>query len=632
MQRHLLPFPSTLTSTLATALVAALALVACGSDGDPSTGPTSPVSKDEVADLGAADDGVDYCARYGWYDDSVCDTFCPLPDPDCGDDEAARCLALDASSPAPDREACCTSASYPYCAAASPLVSQDGEGPTLCVGIRGNGPRITSHFGGLARLYEHYGLFDGAAGGSSGSISTFLVESVQMNPAVRCAGCSPWEQGARAALLLKSLRGYFGVLAGSDEGNAIQTLLALKAEADERDLQGLLERDPTAGVAAVRDLLGSPDLQALVNPELLALLAESPDPAFHAQDVLDSLANAASFTADDATIFVRPGVIDFAAFARRLARVGSFYAGYAPADPARMARFLDQCGYESRGMTWSEIVALPTAEGETCGALFEGMASDFREALLADEGAYPSRADDRIGAHLPTLVTTGVIEGAAVDTWEAARADYLAAEADFTWDVDFDDVRVGWFGAEDDLARVASNPRGYEDLKTAKHRSLGALTWGEVLSYSPAEPGLARALELPGDAEHGAQVSVGGWSDLQPVLVLRNLGCEKVVYLTRRGGSAGFASDVATLLGMDAEESAALLDLGGESAYTASLEEAAGVWCTDWDAPPVQDLEAMFADGYGAPFETGDPWLQSYDGYPGIVGSTGLPGCTPRVE
>jgi len=77
----------------------------------------------------------------------------------------------------------------------------------LCVGVRGNGPRITSHFAAMARIIEHYGLVDAVAGGSSGSITSFLLESVQANPAIYdCDGtrCDEHETVARAALLCKT--------------------------------------------------------------------------------------------------------------------------------------------------------------------------------------------------------------------------------------------------------------------------------------------------------------------------------------------------------------------------------------------------------------------------------------------
>ena len=69
------------TFSLLRATGAALLLTACaGVDGAPT--------KDEVAERYADGkaDGVDFCELYGWYGDAICDSFCPLPDPDCEED------------------------------------------------------------------------------------------------------------------------------------------------------------------------------------------------------------------------------------------------------------------------------------------------------------------------------------------------------------------------------------------------------------------------------------------------------------------------------------------------------------------------------------------------------------------
>ncbi|MEM9863043.1 MAG: hypothetical protein AAF938_15720 [Myxococcota bacterium] len=602
-------------------------LLACSSGGSSTEPPTTLLSKDEVANSGAADDGIDYCARFGWYSDDICDTFCLLPDPDCGGD-AAGCFDLDPSANAAETAACCAIADFDYCGE-SALVSQDGEGPSLCVGIRGNGPRITAHFGALARMYEHYGLFDGVGGGSSGSISTFLVESVQMNPAVACEGCTPFERGARAALLFKSIEGYAGALSSSDEGLAIQSLTRFNQLAQERNLEALLAEDPAAAVQALEDLLSSPDLAGLINRELLQLLQTSPDPVFHAQDILSVAQNAAAFELPDFRVFLRPGIPDFPNFARGLGRIGSFYAGYAPVDTDAFDFFLAECAPQSRGMSWQEIIGLPTRDGGTCGEVFNELVVGFRTRLLADEASFASRADDPIGAHLPAFVSTGVLTGDAVDVFNAGRAAYNDAEMSIAWNVDYDDVRLGYFGQADDLARMASNPGGFEDLKTEKFISLGTLTWAEVLTYSPAEPGLARGLELPGNDI----VSVGGWSDLHPTLALRNLGCEKVIYLTRSASSeGGFDTSVSNLLNMGESDRVRLFSLEPNSAFTRSLEEADGVWCTDWDAPEVSNIPAMIASGYDAPFQTQDPVFDGPDGYDNTSPDVNTVGCTPGVR
>ncbi len=48
----------------------------------------SRLTKGEAAKMAKADSGVDYCEKYGWYKDDVCDDFCLKPDPDCCDADA----------------------------------------------------------------------------------------------------------------------------------------------------------------------------------------------------------------------------------------------------------------------------------------------------------------------------------------------------------------------------------------------------------------------------------------------------------------------------------------------------------------------------------------------------------------
>ena len=258
---------------------------------------------------------------------------------------------------------------------------------------------------------------------------------------------------------------------------------------------------------------------------------------------------------------------------------------------------------------------------------FAAMLGEYRTAQ-ASQGARPARLDHSIGAVSPgsisALVSTSVLTGAAVDTFARARADYSAG-AEYTLDVEFDDVQFGYWGATADLAKVESNVLGFDDAKTAKFLSLGTATWGEALSFSPAEPGLARALEID-----GTHVSAGGWSDLHPTLVLANLGCEETVYVTRRGDESGFATGVAMQLGMDAAGGTALYDLDADSSFTASIAEADAVWCTDWNAQSPTDLAGVFSDGYGAPMESSSPFFtQAPDPYAQIRDDLALRGCSP---
>ncbi len=505
----------------------------------------------------------------------------------------------------------------------------DGDGTSLCVALRGNGPRITAHFGAIARVLEHHGLIDGVAGGSSGSITAFLLESVELNPAVyACDGgsCTNRQAGERAAFLIKSLRGYVEVLAETDEALAFAAVGQLAAAISARDVEGLLARDPDAAVAALQTILASPELRALVNPELAEVLRASPNPAFHARDLVDSVRGGLAFTATDPTMFVRPGVVAFPGFVALLGQLGTFYAGGGPADAAALGRLLDACAPAARGLPWTEARAVGY-DGGTCGARFGELLARWRVAVRAEPDRFRSRLDDRVGAALPALVTTGVLEGDAVAAWQRARADYLAARP-VALDVRFDDVGVGYFGDPADLERVMRAGQRRTDAKARKRRDLGAVTWREALATSPAEPGLSRGVELA-----DGRVSVGGWSDLQPVLVLEDLGCDQTIFITREGGAGSFETGIARMLGLGDAEAQALFALDDPaSSYYQAIDAAGGVWCSDWDAPAVQDLDLMTSVGYDAPFETAEPFFtDAVTPAPNLVARTGVPGCTLGV-
>lgn len=498
----------------------------------------------------------------------------------------------------------------------------------VCAAVRGNGQLITAHFAALARIVEHYGPLYGAAGGSSGSITTFLTESIHMHPLVSsCRGepCSRSEKAARIALLYKSLQGYLEVLAETDEARAVQLLIPIAQEIQARNIEALAETDVAAAQDALMDLLTSPELRDLINDELVDLVMTSPDPAFHVRDIAGALASFGAFEVDSTDVFVRPGALDFPVLAQLLGRIADFYAGYGPLDEVAMEGFLNACAEQGRGQSWETITTLPAGDAR-CGDLFASTLVAWRELALEDPGAYPHRVDEMVGATMPALISTSVLTGDAAAQFRQAKADYFAAQ-EHTMTVDFADVRFGYWGAYEDLQRVEANTLGFDDAKTAKFLSLGEATWAEVLALSPAEPGLARALEIDDEL-----VSAGGWSDLHPVLVLENMGCEEVVYVTRRGEESGFAAQVATQLGMTEEDRTALWSLEEPSGFSLSLEEADAVWCTDWNSFSATDVAAISADAYAPPMVSNDPFfVDGSNAYDDVSDGTGLTGCGTRV-
>ncbi|MCC6620707.1 MAG: hypothetical protein IT385_05605 [Deltaproteobacteria bacterium] len=505
------------------------------------------------------------------------------------------------------------------------------EPTPVCVAVRGNGELITAHFAALAQIAEHFGPFEGVAGGSSASISAFLTESMHMHPGLATCGgaaCTRREAADRLGLLYKSLFGYLEAMGDSDEAVAVAQILRVIEIAQEKGIGSLVDQDLLSEAwSALVSLLTSDEVAALVNAEVLEFLSAPDSLTAHVKDVWEAFTTFGNFRADSPKIFLRPGLVDFAGLASKIGRIGSFYAGYGTYDAAAWEAFFAACAAPGRGMPWPAVAEL-ASEGKTCRERLRAILDPWRAAFIPTEGdpSSDNRIDDRVGQHLRTLVVTSVLTGQAAADFHVAKQAYFADEA-WTLAVDFDDVRIGYWGAAADTAAVVGNARGYTDAKTAKAMTLGQATWHQALSLSPAEPGLSRAIPIDQQS-----VSAGGWPDLAPVLALRNAGCERVIYLTRRGGESVFAQQIAGLLGMDAATQTALYDLGNaDSAFNQSLEEAAGVWCTNWNVFGATDLAGIVGDAMSAPLEVHDATLVPLMPYTGQTTRANLPGCTPGV-
>ena len=189
-----------------------------------------------------------------------------------------------------------------------------GGAPSLCVGVRGNGHYIVTHFASMSRIVETYGVPHGVAGGSSGSITQFVYESILMSPVIRrCAGkaCTGTEESARVALALKSLEGYGEALVTSDEAVAVADLVGLvvklKDEVDKRGIKALLSTDTVEATKRLKEVLAIPEVKDLVNPEILDLLSSPSRATWAAKDVYTSIVTLGAFSPkpQDLTSFSR---------------------------------------------------------------------------------------------------------------------------------------------------------------------------------------------------------------------------------------------------------------------------------------------------------------------------------------
>jgi len=508
----------------------------------------------------------------------------------------------------------------------------------VCVAIRGNGELIFAHFPALARMAEHFGPFEGVAGGSSGSITSFLTESMHMHPLLNDCGngsCTREEAGARLALMYKSIDGF---LIAAEYKVLHDTIDALNdiVEAIGDDVDALLadEKEQEAW-----DLL-LPELKALgnlINQEPLELVANSNNPKKHIPQVWASIKHILSFEASDPLILVRPGMINFPGLAKDFGDMGSFFAGYGAYNSTAWKTYFDNCAMPGRGKSPDEVTALPMQGSLTCGNFLQSMALTWINDLVVNplpEEAGKNRIYDRIGENFRTLAITSVMIGDAATSFTIAKDKYFFDATDYEPDVDFETmVKAGYWGESINTQAVEGNPKQFPDMKSSMALALPASQWKDILSVSPAEPGLSRALEIK-DKNGNDVISAGGWADLAPVLALKNAGCGHVVYVTRQGQESTFAQGVTKLLGSSEEQREALFDLNDPaSSFSLSLQEAAGVYCTDWDSHSVfSDPDGLINDAWNAPFEIHDSSLIPVWGpVHGQTDSAGLPGCTPGV-
>lgn len=513
-----------------------------------------------------------------------------------------------------------------------------GQGLQMCAAVRGNGESILTHFASLSHVIEHYGVIDGMAGGSSGSITTFTYESILKNEAIRTCGgqkCSRDADAARVALAVKSVQGYADAVSDSDEVNSVKRLAATaqKIQADVAEKKIDTVTDSAEAAKLLQDVLAVPELRAMINPEIFTMLEDGPLLQFNVQEIMASIKTLGAFSVPDNRLFFRTSVLAWPELANLFGRVGDFYAGYGPVDGTRMSAWLDACAEPTRDKAWVDAAQVPMASGGTCGSELTGMVTEYRAKIRSGAKGAKSRLDERVGAAdspLRKVISTAVLEGANIAKYKEARAKYRSGAyptGAIPFESSFDDMRFGYWGSDADLATVSENRSGFDDLKTKKMSKLGNATWREILAASPAEPGLSPFVELP-----DGRFSAGGWSDLAPVLVLKNLGCKQVIYIQRAGDESKFAAMIAQQTGMSEQNWKSLYDLSSaDSSYSRSVASADGVWCTRWNDFEDSQMAAEVLDSYNSPLEARSTLLPSpiRRPYSALTERTDRVGCTP---
>lgn len=457
-----------------------------------------------------------------------------------------------------------------------------------CVAVRGNGDLMPATLHSLARISEDYGPLDGISGASSGSVASFLYESMIINPNIRdCNGslCTKEEQGKRIGLLLKSFVGYIDVYKETKDVQVIMGIANIYQKIQSEEYEGFLSKT-LAYARLVRlfvKLITSPDVEEVIDNKIYDHLCigkytytarqyltwcgvdddiKEKNPNISRSElrkevnrvlkgrlnrIIDGIKGAASFSTEQRDILFRSGIIDFKAAMTLFSRIADFYAGYGVPMRGKWQNFFNQCTAKTQGLSWGEIVmAHPD-----CVESYEDLATTARQNILKIENnhrshrrfKYTPRAKESVGKYMASMASTSALIGQQyVDKFKNAQKEYnLLVDANdvstfslINKDIDFTNhFRTLYFGNFNDIMTIFNNPekRVSQDRKTQimsfnffQKRTL----WAEALYRSAGEPGFQ-----PLQPYGFWGVTAGGWADSGAVKSLQLLGCEKVFYITR---------------------------------------------------------------------------------------------------
>lgn len=454
-----------------------------------------------------------------------------------------------------------------------------------CAAIRGNGELVPAHWGALAKIVEHKGLPERMAGGSSATISMMFLDAISRNTQL---SSDEDLKKLEESLLLKTVMAHLEYL-WQEDSKAPKIMGLIQSIKSEKFLGKLKNAIKLATNAQdFVHLLG--DYGAILNPALIQELHR--DFSFGKTQLIEAITKIGKFDArNDMALFYREGLVDFKFIALMLGKVADYYAGFGEVSAnAYQKSFLNNCAVIAKNKWWDELIE----EAPYCADLFKKSLNKY----YSQKDHANKMIFEKIGSGLSAMPATSIVKGPAIARYFSLRKKYQEQRGNNLQDfsVNYDtELSYGYWGENNLLTRVKQNLTNQfpDDLKSQKFMSLGAGSWFEVLSTSPAEPGLSNLLRLP-DSEkmsrnailskdyfkkllgfiptHRATqwfdevnpqnglipfrkdlLSAGGWSDLHPTLVLKASGCQEVVYVTRQGGDSVFAQQIFIRLSGDTQ-------------------------------------------------------------------------------
>lgn len=445
-----------------------------------------------------------------------------------------------------------------------------------CAAVRGNGELVPAHWASLARIVENMGMPSTVAGGSSASVSMFFMDAISRNQQI---SDDPELSKLEQSLLLKSIMAHLNYLWNED--SKAPMLMGLVGNISQEKFLGKLKNAAKIATNAHSFFHLVGEYGAILNPSLVQNINR--DFSFGKKQLLEAISMLGKFDArNDMALFYREGVVDFKFIALMMGRVADFYAGYTdPTTRSYFKSFIKNCALPAKDLWWSELAS----NVPYCQKLFDkSLESYYLKKQFANKMIF-----EKIGSGLSALPTTAIVHGNAISRYQSRLKQYWNQRGENTPDFSLNfntELSYGYWGKDETLNSIKNKlKRDFsDDTKSQKFLSLGQGSWFEVLSTSPAEPGLANLQRLPDSRsikpeeiinrsyfkkilgifptlrpelwfnEENPQkgiipfrsgiFSAGGWSDLHPTLVLRASGCEQIVYVTRQGGDSVFAQQI----------------------------------------------------------------------------------------
>lgn len=557
------------------------------------------------------------------------------------------------------------------------LIPSSLHAEEYCAAIRGNGENVGAHWASLSRLVEENGMPSAMAGGSSATITMFFLNGVAGNPVIKKEENAD-KKRKKEALLIKSMNEFVSEMGKTEEAmsaQAFMTELGKKNSSLATKIQRLASG--SGGVSAGQISSALQKYYPLLNPEIIQGLITKPD--FFKGEVTTAVKVFGKFDAADETdtkFFFRPGLVDFKEVAINMGVIADFYQGNTDPETAKeLESFTEECADIAYKKQWGDLPS------DGCKARFRRIAANY----LAKGNFQHKALFDPVGKQIDSIPTTALVQGEAVNRYNDLKASYVRGETNRDYSafkVDFErELKFGYFTSEGERIKrglAARSSRG--DLKSAKFEAIQPGNWFEVLSTSPAEPGLASLQPIPMNTTrdrvlaerrkpvtqrwNGLQyrrgvLSAGGWSDLEPTGVLEASGCRKTAYITRKDCETVFGQQVFVRLtgaqeevpfwknlkennnkgwrvSGDTERSAwnRLYNCGNpQSSFNQAIASADITYCTDWNrfAPFEGQGAEMEREAYTAPvfLNPGVPESFRVNRPNGSTSQSTHPGCIP---